>query len=121
MYLQAALDNIDKMPQSNFDEIIEKYVEMNIAHPFREGKGRSTRIWLDRILKYGISKVVDWSKVDKEDYLPAMARSTIKGIEIKCLLKAALTDEIDSRVAYMKGIGNSYYYEGYTTFKTEEL
>ena len=121
MYLQAALDNIDKMPQSNFDEIVEKYVEMNIAHPFREGNGRSTRIWLDHILKNEISKVVDWSKVDKEDYLLAMERSPIKDVEIKVLLKGALTDEINSREVYMKGIDHSYYYEGYTTFKTEEL
>lgn len=121
MYLQAALDNIDKMPQSNFDKIIEKYVEMNIARPFREGNGRSTRIWLDHILKNKIGKVVDWSKVDKEDYLFAMERSPVKDIEIKHLLKEALTDEIDSREVYMKGIDNSYYYEGYTTFKTEEL
>lgn len=121
MYLQAALDNIDKMPQSNFDEIVEKYVEMNIAHPFREGNGRSTRIWLDHILKTEIGKVVDWSKVDKEDYLLAMERSPIKDIEIKYLLKNVLTDEIDSREVYMKGIDHSYYYEGYTTFKTEDL
>lgn len=121
MYLQAALDNIDKMPQSNFDEIVEKYVEMNIAHPFREGNGRSTRIWLDHILKTEIGKVVDWSKVDKEDYLLAMERSPIKDIEIKYLLKNALTDEIDSREVYRKGIDHSYYYEGYTTFKTEDL
>ena len=121
MYLQAALDNIDKMPQSNFDEIIEKYVEMNIAHPFREGNGRSTRIWLDHILKNEIGKVVDWSKVDKEDYLLAMERSPIKDVEIKVLLKGALTDEINSREVYMKGIDHSYYYEGYMTFKTEEL
>ena len=121
MYLQASRDNIDKMPQSNFDEIVEKYVEMNIAHPFREGNGRSTRIWLDHILKNEIGKVVDWSKVDKEDYLLAMERSPIKDIEIKHLLKAALTDEVDSRDVYMKGIDHSYYYEGYTTFKTEEL
>ena len=121
MYLQAALDNIDKMPQSNFDEIVEKYVEMNIAHPFREGNGRSTRIWLDHILKNEIGKVVDWSKVDKEDYLLAMERSPIKDVEIKVLLKGALTDEINSREVYMKGIDHSYYYEGYTTFKTEEL
>ena len=120
-YLQAALENIDKMPQSNFDEIVEKYVEMNIAHPFREGNGRSIRIWLDHILKNEIGKVVDWSKVDKEDYLLAMERSPIKDVEIKVLLKAALTDEIDSREVYMKGIDHSYYYEGYTTFKTEEL
>mgnify|MGYP004454677999 FL=1 len=121
MYLQAALENIDKMPQSNFDEIAEKYVEMNIAHPFREGNGRSTRIWLDHILKNEIGKVVDWSKVDKEDYLLAMERSPIKDVEIKVLLKGALTDEINSREVYMKGIDHSYYYEGYTTFKAEEL
>ena len=121
MYLQAALDNIDKMPQSNFDEIIEKYVEMNIAHPFREGNGRSTRIWLDHILKNEIGKVVDWSKVDKEDYLLAMERSPIKDVEIKVLLKGALTDEINSREVYMKGIDQSYYYEGFTAFKTKEL
>ena len=121
MYLQAALENIDKMPQSNFDEIVEKYVEMNIAHPFREGNGRSTRIWLDHILKNKIGKVVDWSKVDKEDYLLAMERSPIKDVEIKVLLKGALTDEVNSREVYMKGIDHSYYYEGYTTFKTEEL
>ena len=121
MYLQAALDNIDKMPQSNFDEIVEKYVEMNIAHPFRDGNGRSTRIWLDHILKNEIGKVVDWSKVDKDDYLLAMERSPIKDVEIKVLLKGALTDEINSREVYMKGIDHSYYYEGYTTFKTEEL
>ena len=120
-YLQAALDNIDKMPQSNFDEIVEKYVEMNIAHPFRDGNGRSTRIWLDHILKNEIGKVVDWSKVDKDDYLLAMERSPIKDVEIKVLLKGALTDEINSREVYMKGIDHSYYYEGYTTFKTEEL
>lgn len=121
MYLQAALENIDKMPQSNFDEIVEKYVEMNIAHPFREGNGRSTRIWLDHILKNEIGKVVDWSKVDKEDYLLAMERSPIKDVEIKVLLKGALTDEINSREVYMKGIDHSYYYEWYTTFKAEEL
>lgn len=121
MYLQAALENIDKMSQSNFDEIVEKYVEMNIAHPFREGNGRSTRIWLDHILKNEIGKVVDWSKVDKEDYLLAMDRSPIKDVEIKVLLKGSLTDEINSREVYMKGINHSYYYEGYTTFKAEEL
>lgn len=121
MYLQAALESIDKMPQSTFDEIVEKYVEMNIAHPFREGNGRSTRIWLDHILKNEIGKVIDWSKVDKEDYLLAMERSPIKDVEIKVLLKCALTDETDSREIYMKGIDHSYYYEGYTTFKTEEL
>ena len=121
MYLQAALENIDKMPQSTFDEIVEKYVEMNIAHPFREGNGRSTRIWLDHILKNKIGKVVDWSKVDKEDYLLAMERSPIKDVEIKVLLKGALTDEINSREVYMKGIDHSYYFEDYTSFKTEEL
>ena len=121
MYLEAALANIDKMPQSTYDEIIEKYVEMNIAHPFREGNGRSTRLWLDQMLKAGIGQVVDWSRVDKEDYLLAMERSPIKDVEIKVLLKAALTDEINSREVYMKGIDHSYYYEGYTTFKTEEL
>ena len=121
MYLDAALENIDKMPQSDFDEIIEKYVEMNIAHPFREGNGRSTRIWLDQMLKKGIGQVVDWSKVDKEDYLLAMERSPIKDVEIKVLLKAALTDEVDSGEVFMKGIDHSYYYEGYTTFKTEDL
>lgn len=121
LYLQAALESIDKMPQASFDEIVEKYVEMNIAHPFREGNGRSTRIWLDHILKNEIGKVIDWSKVDKEDYLLAMERSPIKDVEIKVLLKCALTDETDSREIYMKGIDHSYYYEGYTTFKTEEL
>ena len=121
LYLQAALESIDKMTQASFDEIIEKYVEMNIAHPFREGNGRSTRIWLDHILKNEIGKVIDWSKVDKEDYLLAMERSPIKDVEIKVLLKCALTDETDSREIYMKGIDHSYYYEGYTTFKTEEL
>lgn len=121
MYLQSALENVDKMPHSNFDEIVEKYVEMNIAHPFREGNGRSTRIWLDHILKNEIGKVIDWSKVDKEDYLLAMERSPIKDVEIKVLLKGALTDEINSREVYMKGIDHSYYYEGYTTFKAEEL
>lgn len=121
MYLTVSLQNIDQMPQSNFDEIVEKYVEMNVAHPFREGNGRSTRIWLDHILKTELGKVVDWSKIDKEDYLLAMERSPIRDIEIKHLLKNALTDEIDSREVYMKGIDHSYYYEGYTTFKTEEL
>ena len=121
LYLQAALESIDKMPQASFDEIIEKYVEMNIAHPFREGNGRSTRLWLDQMLKAGIGQVVDWSRVDKEDYLLAMERSPIKDVEIKVLLKAALTDEINSREVYMKGIDHSYYYEGYTTFKTEDL
>jgi len=121
MYLQAALDNIDKMPQKDFDAIIEKYVEMNIAHPFREGNGRATRIWLDLILKKELGKVVDWSLVDKEDYLLAMERSPIKDIEIKHILKNSLTDQINDREVYMKGIDTSYYYEGYTTFKTEDL
>ena len=121
MYLEAALDNIDKMPQSTFDEIVEKYVEMNIAHPFREGNGRSTRIWLDLILKKELHKVIDWSRVEKQDYLLTMERSPIKDIEIKHILKAALTDDVDSREVYMKGIDHSYYYEGYTVFKTEEL
>lgn len=121
MYLETALGNIEKMPQSTYDEIIEKYVEMNVDHPFRKGNGRSTRIWLDHILKKEIGKVVDWSKVDKEDYLLAMERSPIKDVEIKVLLKEALTDEVDSREVYMKGIDHSYYYEGYTTYKIEEL
>ena len=121
MYLEAALVNIEKMPQGTFNEIIEKYVEMNVAHPFREGNGRSMRIWLDLMLKNGIGKVVDWSRVDKEDYLLAMERSPIRDTEIKVLLKAALTDDVDNREIYMKGIDHSYYYEGYTTFKTEEL
>lgn len=121
MYIESALKNIDEMPQSNFDEIIEKYVEMNIAHPFREGNGRSTRIWLDHMLKTEIGKVINWSKVDKEDYLLAMERSPIRDIEIKYVLKNALTDEIDSREMYMKGIDHSYYYEGYTAFKADEL
>ena len=121
MYLEAALANIDKMPQSTFDEIVEKYVEMNIAHPFRDGNGRSTRIWLGHILKTEIGRVVDWSKVDKEDYLLAMERSPIKDVEIKVLLKAALVDDINSREVYMKGLDHSYYYEGYVTFKTENL
>ena len=121
MYLEAALANIDKMPQSTFDEIIEKYVEMNIAHPFREGNGRSTRIWLDLIFKTELHKVVDWSKIDKEDYLLAMERSPIKDIEIKHLLKNALTDDVDSREVYMKGIDHSYYYEGLTAFWARDL
>ena len=121
MYLEAALGNIDKLPQSTFDEIIEKYVEMNIAHPFREGNGRSTRLWLDQMLKAGIGQVVDWSRVDKEDYLLAMERSPIKDVEVKVLLKAALTDDVNSREVFMKGIDHSYYYEGYTTFKAEDL
>ena len=121
MYLKAALENIEKMPQSNFDEIIEKYVEMNVAHPFREGNGRSTRIWLDLMLKKEIGKVIDWSKVDKNDYLLAMERSPIKDIEIKHILKMALTDKINDREVYMKGIDYSYYYEGYSVYKMEEL
>lgn len=121
MYLQASLKYIDSMPQSSFDQIVEKYVEMNVAHPFREGNGRSTRIWLDCIFKKELAKVVDWSKVDKNDYLLAMERSPIKDIEIKHLLHNALTDEINNREVYMKGIDNSYYYEGYTEFKTSEL
>ena len=121
MYLKAALENINKMPQSNFDEIVEKYVEMNIAHPFREGNGRSTRIWLDHILKKEIAQVIDWSQVDKEDYLLAMERSPIKDIEIKHILRNALTDKITDHEIYMKGIDHSYYYEGYTTFKADEL
>ena len=121
MYLEAALKNVEAMPQSTFDEIIEKYVEMNIAHPFREGNGRSTRIWLDLMLKKELHKVVDWSRVDKNDYLLAMERSPIKDIEIKYLLKEALTDEIGSREIYMKGIDTSYYYEGYTVYKAEKL
>lgn len=121
MYLRVSLENIDKMPQSSYDEIIEKYVEMNIAHPFREGNGRSMRIWLDLILKKELHQVIDWSKVDKEDYLLAMERSPIRDIEIKHVLKQPLTDEINSREIYMKGIDTSYYYEGYVTYKTEEL
>ena len=121
MYLRPALESIDRMPQSTFDEIIEKYVEMNVAHPFREGNGRSTRIWLDLMLKKEIGYVVDWSKVDKEDYLLAMEHSPIKDIEIKFLLKNALTDNVNDREIYMKGIDHSYYYEGYYVYKTEEL
>lgn len=121
MYLQTALENIEKMPQSTYDEIIEKYVEMNIAHPFREGNGRSTRIWLDLILKKELGQVVDWSMVDKEDYLSAMERSPVKDIEIKHILKQALTDKVNDREVYMKGIDHSYYYEGYSTFKTNDL
>ena len=121
MYLDAALQSIDKMPQSTFDEIVEKYVEMNVAHPFREGNGRSTRIWLNLMLKKEIGYVVDWSKVDKEDYLLAMERSPIKDIEIKFLLKNAFTDNVNDREIYMKGIDHSYYYEGYYVYKTEEL
>ena len=121
MYLKPALENIDKMPQSTYEAIIDKYVEMNIAHPFREGNGRSTRIWLDLILKNEIGKVVDWSKVDKNDYLLAMERSPIKTVEIKELLKQALTDDINNREVYMKGIDASYNYEGYFIFKTKDL
>ena len=121
MYLEAALANVEKMPQSTFEEIVEKYVEMNIAHPFREGNGRSTRIWLDLILKKELGQVVDWSLVDKEDYLLAMERSPIRDIEIKHLLRQALTDQIYDREVYMKGIDISYYYEGYIVYKTEEL
>ena len=121
MYLDGALEHVSNMPQGTFDEIIEKYVEMNIAHLFREGNGRATRIWLDLILKKELNKVIDWSKVSKEDYLLAMERSPIKDIEIKHILKNALTDKINDRELYMKGIDNSYHYEGYTAFKTEEL
>ena len=121
MYLKVALENIDKMPQSTFDEIIEKYVEMNVAHPFREGNGRSTRIWLDLILKTELGMVVDWSKVDKEDYLLAMERSPIKDVEIKVLLKDALTDRVDDREVYMKGIDASYNYEGYNEYRMSDF
>ena len=121
MYLEAALANIEKMPQNTFDQIIEKYVEMNVAHPFREGNGRATRIWLDHILKNELGMVVDWSLVEKEDYLLAMERSPIKDIEIKHLLKNALTDKVDDRQVFMNGIDTSYHYEGYKTFKTEDL
>lgn len=121
MYLEPSLKHIDAMPQSHFDEIIEKYVEMNIAHPFREGNGRATRIWLDLILKTEIKQVVDWNRVDKDDYLSAMQRSVVKDIEIKVLLKQALTDQIHDRALFMKGIDVSYYYEGYSVFKTEDL
>ena len=121
MYLHAALEHIDAMPQSTFDEIIEKYVEMNVAHPFREGNGRSTRIWLDLLLRKELGQVVDWNKVDKDDYLLAMERSPIKDVEIKFLLRNALTGDIHNREVYMKGIDASYYYEGYTVYKTEDL
>ena len=121
MYLDVALKHIDEMPQGTYDQIIEKYVEMNIAHPFREGNGRSTRIWLDMILKKELKQVIDWSKVDKEDYLLAMERSPIKDVEIKVLLKAALTSKINDREVYMKGIDASYHYEGYHVFKTKDL
>lgn len=121
MYLKASLAHIDAMPQSNFDEIIEKYVEMNIAHPFREGNGRATRIWLDCLLKAKIQQVIDWNKVDKDEYLSAMQRSVVKDIEIKVLLKQALTDQINDRALFMKGIDVSYYYEGYSEFKTDAV
>lgn len=121
MYLESSLKNIETMPQGSFDEIIEKYVEMNIAHPFREGNGRATRIWLDLILKKEIRQVVHWNQVDKEEYLSAMQRSPVKDLEIKALLKQALTDRIDDRALFMKGIDVSYFYEGYSEFKTEEL
>jgi len=121
MYLKASLEHIDTMPQKSFDEIIEKYVEMNIAHPFREGNGRATRIWLDLILKKEIQHVVEWNLVDKEEYFSAMQRSVVKDLEIKALLKPALTDQINDRTLFMKGIDVSYYYEGYNEFKTEEL
>ena len=121
IYLEAALESIEKMPQDTFDEIVEKYVEMNIAHPFREGNGRSARLWLDLILKKALGRVVDWSQVDKEDYLLAMERSPVRDIEIKTLLKKALTDEVNDREIFMKGIDSSYHYEGYSRFKTEDL
>jgi len=121
MYLESSLKHIDAMPQGNFEQIIEKYVEMNVAHPFREGNGRATRIWLDLMLKKEIQQVVDWNQVDKEEYLSAMQRSPVKDLEIKTLLKQALTDHIDDRTLYMKGIDVSYFYEGYSEFKTEEL
>lgn len=121
MYLEASLAHIDTMPQGSFDDIIEKYVEMNVAHPFREGNGRATRIWLDLILKKEIRQVIDWNRVDKEEYLSAMQRSVVKDVEIKHLLKQALTDRINDRTLFMKGIDVSYHYEGYSTFKTEEL
>jgi len=121
MYIKQSLEHIDKMPQSNFDQIVEKYVEMNIAHPFREGNGRATRIWLDLIFKKEIKQVIDWNLIDKEDYLSAMERSVVKDIEIKALLKQSMTDKIDDRAMFMKGIDVSYYYEGYAEFKTEDL
>ncbi len=121
MYLKAAVENVEKMPQSTFDEIVEKYVEMNIAHPFWEGNGRSTRIWLDLILKKELNRVIDWSLVDKDDYLLAMERSPIRDIEIKHVLRQALTDKTDDRDIYMTGIDHSYYYEGYIVYKAEEL
>ncbi|MEA5480011.1 Fic family protein [Pseudanabaena galeata UHCC 0370] len=121
LYLKAALEQIDAMPQGNFDQIIEKYVEMNVAHPFREGNGRATRIWLDLMLKKEIKQVIDWNLVDKDDYLSAMQRSVVKDVEIKVLLQNALTDQIGDRALFMRGIDVSYYYEGYSEFKTEEL
>lgn len=121
MYLSESLVNIDQMPEDNYEKIIEKYVEMNIAHPFREGNGRATRLWLDLILRQEMRQVIDWNRVDKEEYLSAMQRSVVKDLEIKMLLKQALTDRIDDRALYMKGIDVSYYYEGYSEFRTEEL
>ena len=121
LYLQAALEQIEQMPQSTFDEIVEKYVEMNVAHPFREGNGRSTRLWLDAILKKELRQVIDWSRVDKEDYLLAMERSPVKDLEIKTLLRAALTDRINDREVYMKGVDASYHYEGYDVYKTADI
>lgn len=121
MYLEPSLKHIDVMPQSTFDQIIEKYVEMNVAHPFREGNGRATRIWLDLMLKKETRQVVDWNRVDKEEYLSAMQRSVVKDLEIKFLLKQALTDQVDDRALFMKGIDVSYYYEGYSEFRIEEL
>lgn len=121
IYLEKSLEHIDQMPQGNFNKIIEKYVEMNIAHPFREGNGRATRIWLDLILKKELEQIIDWNLVDKEEYLSAMKRSVVKDLEIKALLKEALTDKIHDRTLFMKGIDISYYYEGYSEFKTEEL
>ena len=121
IYLDDALKNIEKMPQDTYEHIIDKYVEMNVAHPFREGNGRSTRIWLEENIKKEIGKVIDWSKVDKEDYLAAMERSPVRSLEIKALLKEALTDKINDRAVYMKGIDASYRYEGYSTYKTEDL
>ena len=121
MYLEAALANIEKMPQSSFEEIVDKYVEMNVAHPFREGNGRSMRIWLDLMLKKGIGQVVDWSRIDREDYLLAMERSPIRTVELKLLLRSALTDKITDREVYMKGIDHSYYYEGYFAYRAEDV
>lgn len=121
MYLPQSLENIDAMPQNNFEKIIEKYVEMNIAHPFREGNGRATRIWLDLILKKELKQVIDWNEVDKEDYLLSMERSVVKDVEIKQLLRGALTDKIDDRELFMRGIDISYFYEGYSEFRIEDL